>query len=288
MDYTPSPFSLAPVFPLCQSERHDANLFHHRACCPALYANALPQSLSDNPHCLSHHVCALYILFYLYMLPFKSAKHLSVCHRHELLIKPRWSAAALDSWMEAESSACGCSPLRQVLCLVSSATKKAASTGRIFDRGVVINVCRSPDKDWQKDRAKYNDEQGRYLNNREINETIRKIIDRKYPVSQGNCSLINTLPANSVQSSSFVHTRRISLTINHFSVGLTRRRSRSRIKCRFTRHHFIVSAGENAEKGLEESTSPHISSLPQQNHPLKCRKHHIFFCSSKAALTTTI
>lgn len=118
--------------------------------------------------------------------------------------------------MEAESSACGCSPLRQVLCLVPSATKKAASTGRIFDRGVVINVCRSPDKDWQKDRAQNNDEQGRYLNNREINETIRKIIDRKYPVSQGNCSLINTLPANSVQSSSFVHTRRISLTINHF------------------------------------------------------------------------
>lgn len=108
---------------------------------------------------------------------------------------------------EAESSACGCSPLRPVLCLVPSVTKSCIQ-GRIFDRGVAINVWRSPDKDWQKDRGKYNDEQGRYLNNRKINKTMRKIIGRKYPVSQGNCSLSNTLLANSVQSSSFVHIRK--------------------------------------------------------------------------------
>lgn len=125
--------------------------------------------------------------------------------------------------------------------------------GRIFDRGVVINVCRSPDKDWQKDSGKYNDEQGRYLNNRKIIETMRKIIDCKYPVSQGNCRSTHTLPANSVKASSFVHTRRISLTIYQLSVGLTRRCSRPRIRCRSTCHHFIVSACENADKDCKKA-----------------------------------
>lgn len=155
--------------------------------------------------------------------------------------------------------------------------QKSCIQGRIFDRGVVINVCRSPDKDWQKDRGKYNDEQGRYLNNRKINETIRKIIDRKCPVSQGNCSLSNTLLANSVQSSSFVHTRRISLTIYLFSVGLTRRCSRSRIKCRSTCHHFIVSARENADKDCKKALTNKSARYPNRITKKKCSKHQFFF-----------
>lgn len=163
-------------------------------------------------------------------------------------------------------------PLKAGALFGSLRDQKSSIQGRMFDRGVVINVCRSPDKDWQKDRGKYNDEQGRYLNNRKINETIRKIIDRKCPVSQGN-----TLLANSVQSSSFVHTRRISLIIYLFSVGLTRHCSRSRIKCRSTCHHFVVSARENADKDSKKALTNKSACYPNRITKKKMQQASIFF-----------